>query len=198
MMASEIAAAPNTDTFVYTLHLPTVTDDVEDDSTMTEYQFSWVGPLRFNSPDNSACPTVCGPVAPGSTVADGESFDTFNFSSSDSNPEVNVQFSDFSANTFANSNTTTFTFIEPDAFWAATGSKAFPTDRSAFFVTGTAPPPPTQTLSVLTTENTAPIICEACSVDAVDIATIPEPGTSTLLAGAAGVLLLVRRRRKSF
>jgi hypothetical protein len=165
---------------------------VEDDSAFTDYQFSWVGPLKFNAADNSACPTVCGPVTPGSTVTEGESFDTFSFTSSGSDAEVDVLFSDFSGDTFDDSNTVTFKFVESDAFWATPGSVTFPTDGSASFVIGTAPPPQNLPSEISSSDTGSPITCIHCSLDIQDT---PEPSTSALFAGALGGLALLLRKR---
>jgi hypothetical protein len=186
------ATVVNTDTFVYTLHLPDVTGGVENDQTITEYQFSWVGPLKFNAAPDSLCPTVCGAVDGGS-VAARETFDHFSVISSGSDAVLDVLFSDFSAVEFANSNTVTFRFIEPDSFWAATGSVPFPTDGSASFVIGTAP---VQVQGLQAgSSDTAGITCNGCSVDVADTAATPEPNTSALFAGALGALMFLMRKR---
>ncbi|HXE64130.1 MAG TPA: hypothetical protein VN519_11355 [Bryobacteraceae bacterium] len=190
MLAGSIVAVPSTDVFVYTLHLPSITNGVEDDSAFTDYQFSWVGPEMFNAAPNSACPTVCGPVLPGSTVTTGESFDHFSFTSSGSDAEVDVLFSDFSGADFADSNTVTFKFVESDAFWAAPGSFSFPTDGSASFVIGTAPVHLTDTVSTHATP--APTNCQQCSLTVQDT---PEPNTSALIGGAFALLAVGLRKR---
>jgi hypothetical protein len=166
------------DTFTYTLTLPNITGGVEDDRGFTNYSFSWVGPLRFNSPDNSSCPTVCGPDAGGS-VKSSELFAGFSFTASGSNPEVNVMFSDFSGPNFASSNTVTFTIIEPDAFWANIGGQTF--DNASFAIGGSDPACRECTVFTTTTTTTT---------------TTPEPGYSILIAMLmAGVAAVALRRR---
>lgn len=189
---------PNTDIFLYTLELPNITNGVEDDSAFTAYQFSWIGPEMFNAAPNTACPTTCGPVVPGSTVTSGESFAGFGFTSSGSDGEVEVGFSDFSGGTggiftsdYSNSNTVTFEFVESDAFWARPGTVAFPTDGSASFVIGTAPAL-VSAESVSGHDTGSPVTCQQCTLSIQDT---PEPNTSALFAGALGGFGLILRKR---
>lgn len=172
--------------FTYTLQLPTISAGQEVDSNFTDYAFSWVGPLSVNAGPNTSCPTVCGPVIPGSTVKSGESFYTFAFTANLSlnDPVVLVKFSDFSGADFASSNTITFSITEPDSFWSTTGSNiSFPTLGGAganFSIGGTDP------------------ACTGCTISISESAATPEPRSAILLAtlmAAAGFFVQRRRRQ---
>ena len=172
--------SPPLPTYTYTLTLPTISAGLEVDSGFTDYAFSWVGPLRVDSPPDSACPTVCGPVVAGASVKSTESFAGFSFTAFGGDPEVNVMFSDFSGADFSQSNTVTFTFIEPDAFWATLGPQTFTTGAS-FAIGGNDPG------------------CSECSVQttAATPTATPEPRSSILIATAmAGLALVSLHRRK--
>ena len=168
--------------YTYTLTLPSISGGAEVDSNFTQYAFSWIGPLKFNSADNTSCPTVCGPVSGGS-VKNGYSFAGFDFTASGLDPEAQVNFSDFSGPNFASSNTITFSFIEPDSFWAAQGSNiSFTSGTGANFSIGGTDPQ-----------------CTACTVSITATAATPEPRSAILLVGLMGAIVLVieRRRRQS-
>jgi hypothetical protein len=169
--------------FTYDLHLPNITNSVEDDSAFTQYAFSWKGPLMFNSAAGTACPTVCGPVVPGSTVTPGESFAGFSFTAdlTLSESEVLVNFSD------GGSNTVTFKLIEPDSFWSTTGTGlAFPSAKVGEGAT-------------FSVDSGTSAVCNKCTVDISESTATPEPRSSILLATlmAAAGLLVQRRRRQS-
>jgi len=171
--------------YTYTLNLPTISGGQEVDSGFTQYAFSWVGPLMFNSAPNTSCPTVCGPVSGGSTVKAGYSFAGFDFTANLalSDAEAQINFSDFSGLDFSSSNTITFSFTEPDSFWAAQGSNisftALDGTGASFSIGGTDP------------------ACTGCTVSISAVAATPEPRSSILLvAFLGGFGLLMQRRRK--
>jgi len=173
------------DTFIYNIHLPNITDaGAEDDSATTAYPFSWVGPLEFNAPAGSDCPTLCGPPL-GTTVNSNYFFDGFSFTADGTDAEVLVQFAQFQP-TIDLTKTIVFSFVEPDSFWSTTGTGlSFPA------VDGTP------NFSFLGGSATA---CEGCTIDISEVASTPEPRSAILLAalvGIAGVLVQRRRRLKA-
>jgi hypothetical protein len=181
--------------YTYILQLPTINGSGQAvDSGFTDYEFSWEGPLVYDAAPNTDCPTVCGPVTPGSTVENGYIFDGFTFTSDGVDAEVQVKFiaSDIEAGGESGvegnvevctdcTKTITFTFIEPDSFWATLG------DDISFPSLGGAG----ASFTVL-----ADPACDQCTVDisAASTAT-PEPRSSILLVSIMAAFGLVWRHR---
>ncbi len=168
--------------FIYNIHLPNITNGgAEDDSAFTQYPFSWTGPLKFNAPAGSDCPTLCGPPL-GTTVNSNYFFDGFSFTSVGSDAEVLVKFAQFLPSIDL-SKQIIFSFVESDAFWSTTGTGlSFPS------VSGTP------SFTFLGGSATA---CTGCTVD-ISTVTTPEPRSAILLGllvAAAGVLVERRRRQ---
>jgi hypothetical protein len=184
--------------YTYILQLPTINSSGQEvDSGFTDYEFSWQGPLVYDAAPNTDCPTVCGPVTPGSTVEDGYIFDGFTFTSNGVDAEVQVKFIEpdineaeaelgIEGNVEVCTECTkiiTFTFVEPDSFWATQGTDiSFPSLGSAgasFSVTGLADP-----------------TCDKCTVDISAAATAtPEPRSAILLVALLAAFGLVMRHR---
>lgn len=183
--------------FTYTLSLPNVDFNAcegvsgegcgatEDDSTFTQYEFSWVGPLVYNAAPDTSCPTVCGPVVSGATVNSNYTFSTFIFSGDPtlSQPVAEVQFVD-------GESTLTFYFDDPNSFWATPGSYTFGNNGTSelnYFETGFNGGAESLEQGIIN--------CNECSLA---IAATPEPASSFLLAtGLAVCLMLLKRLRRS-
>jgi len=176
-----IGGAAHADTFIYNIHLPNITDGgSEDDSATTAYPFSWTGPLEFNAPAGSDCPTLCGPPL-GTTVNANYFFGGFTFTAdlALSDAEVEVAFDQFANH----SNQIIFSFIEPDSFWDTPGTGlSFPTvagTPSFTFLGGSA------------------TTCSGCTIDISEVASTPEPRSAILLAALVGIFgVVIERRRK--
>ena len=161
-------------TYEYVISVPAIVSGVESTPDQGEFFFSWVGPLQFNAAPNTACPVGCyslfGGPKPGYT---GSIAFTADLTLSEA--EVLLTYTDPNNS----SNTVTFSFVEPDSFWATTGFAAsFPsaqTGEGASFAIGGVDPP-----------------CASCSLE-TSIASTPEPGSWTLLA-----FVLVRRGHLDF
>jgi len=185
--ASAISAQQS---YTYTLSLPDIDfpGGTEDDSTFTQYQFTWQGPFLYDS--GLECPDTCGPVSDGAvnggTVSSGYNFVGMSFFSDIFNgqPEVEVEFQD-------GSNYIDFYFDDPNSFWASPGTYTFdnnsPDDN--YFATGSEGL--AQGLGIVPSGSESD--CSECSVT---IIATPEPGTSFLLSSAlASAFVLFRRRR---
>ncbi len=177
------SAAQAENIYTYTLNLPSIANGAELNGVTTQYQFSWIGPYIYNAPPNSACPTVCGPVVPGSSVKAGYSFSGFDFTAdlALSDPEAQINFSsDLDA-----SNTVTFSFIEPDSFWAQSGSNIAFTNSNGdgtgatFAIGGTDP------------------ACTNCTVSISQSSSTPEPCSSILLAGPLALFAFAIWRKRA-
>src|SRR5271157_4576499 len=103
----------------YTLTLPQLSDGAETTSTF-QFELSWIGPLRIDSPPNSLPPNCCTPL--GSPIPPTYYWDEITFTSDPTitDPEVILNYTDGSGDTV------TFTMIEPDSFWGTLGTQAFP------------------------------------------------------------------------
>ncbi len=202
-------------TYTYTLNLPDISGVSENDRSFFQYEFSWLGPLEFNAPDNSSCPTGC-PVAgttPGVPAA-GFSYGGVSFtastgavacSGSPSGGCSEVDLSYFSAPATSTSpgldpiiasNFIGFRLIEPDSFWLNPATNLSFADNTlgedgtgASFLVGVSSPP-----ALLSSVGPSEFGCSECSVSIATTAT-PEPGTWLLLAGSLAVLGLVLGRR---
>jgi hypothetical protein len=182
--------------YTYILQLPTINSSGQEvDSGFTDYAFSWEGPLVYDAAPNTDCPTVCGPVTPGSTVENGYIFDGFTFTADGADAEVQVKFIESDIDSEKESGgrgdvevcadctkTITFTFIEPDSFWATQGSDiSFPSLDGAgasFIVTGDTDP-----------------TCSMCAVNISAATATPEPRSAILLVAFLAAFGLVTRHR---
>jgi hypothetical protein len=199
-------------TYTYTLNLPDISGTSENDASFFQYEFSWLGPLEYNAPAGSSCPTGC-PVSgttPG-VPAPGFSYNEVSFtsstgaaacsgSSSGGCSEVDLFYDSEPLGSTATGvtsiiavGTIEFRLIEPDSFWLTPGSSTFAGNSlgengvgASFLVTGI----PTER----TLESTPESACGQCSVSIASTAT-PEPGTWLLLAGGLAVLGVVLGRR---
>ncbi len=176
-----MAAMAQADTFIYTIHLPNITNTgTEDDTATTAYPFSWVGPLKFNAPAGSDCPTLCGPPL-GTTVNSNYFFDGFSFTADGTDAEVLVKFAQF-VPSIDLTKTIVFSFVEPDAFWSTLGTGlSFPavdTTPNFSFLGGDV-----QT-------------CNGCTIDIAEVASTPEPRSAILLGGLVGLFGVALRRRQ--
>jgi hypothetical protein len=136
-------------------------------------------------------------VTPGSTVEDGYTFSGFSFTSSGTDPEVQITFTGSEEPTLSSlsvceatsigcPSSIVFTFIEPDSFWSTTtGSTYIPfpssdTTGASFAVTGGIDP-----------------ACTTCAVNiSASITPTPEPRSLILLVAFMAALGLVVRHRK--
>jgi hypothetical protein len=181
--ATTVGQTNNNDIYTYTLNLPTIENSSEVDAVMTQYQFSWVGPYKYNAADNTACPTVCGPVLPLSSVKAGYNFSGFTFTADlalmDAEPEVGFE------DALNASNTITFSFIEPNSFWAQTGANlAFTNSNNdgtgAFWQIGGSDP-----------------ACAGCTVTISAASPTPEPRSWMLLLAPIGVWAVAAWRKRA-
>jgi hypothetical protein len=214
-IALALAAAgtmPAQQTYTYTLNLPDIAGFSENDSSFFQYEFSWLGPLEYNAPAGSSCPTGCpvtgttpGSPAPGfsnSGVLFTASTNAVACSSSPSGGCSEVDLSYFSApsgstspgtNPIIADNFIGFRLIEPDSFWLNPTSNLFfannPLGESgvgASILVGFLNPP---LLGSVAPEEFG---CNECSVS---IAATPEPGTWLLLAASLAAVGVVFGRR---
>jgi len=162
----------------YELSLPAISSGQEGSANTAQVDFSWIGPLRYNSPPNSLPPNCCQFIG---TPKAGEYPYQITFTASGSDPEVIVTYSDFSGSDFSSSNTLTFTFIQPDSFWAVVGTQNFLVDGSgtATFEVGGIDPN-----------------CQSCTLTTTtSVMATPEPSSLLLLsAGLAGFAGVIRRK----
>ena len=201
-------------TYTYTLNLPDISGGIENDGSFFQYEFSWLGPLEFNAPAGSSCPTGC-PVSgttPG-VPAPGYFYGGVSFTAStgaaacSGSPsggcsEIDLSyFSPPTASTGSGLNSIVtdsfigFRLIEPDSFWLNPTTNVFFTGNTlgesgvgASFLVGFANPP----VGLSSAAAPSEFGCSQCSVS---IAATPEPGTWLLLAGSLAALGLVLGRR---
>jgi hypothetical protein len=148
LLLAGAASAGVTDTFDYTLSLPDIIvtpscqslgtnipcgTTAEDDSTFSDYEFSWLGPLQYNA--SADCPGNCGPIgsAPvvsGSSVNSSYIFGSFSFSgdSTLAEPIVSLEFTDANRVIF-------FSFEDPNSFWSTPGTYTFSQSPSNYIAT---------------------------------------------------------------
>lgn len=171
--------------YTYEVNLPTIVNGMEVDSVTTQYEFSWVGPLKYNAGPNTACPTVCGPVVPGASVKAGYAFAGFDFTAVGGDAEAQINFSDFSGSDFSSSQTVTFSFIEPDSFWAQQGNGV------AFASSDGTTPGASYSFNGGNDPG-----CTGCTVSISASSSAPEPSSTMLVLPGAVALFGSLRRRK--
>lgn len=174
--ATVVGCSGNSCDYHYDITLDGLTAGVEDSGISWGFSFDWKGPLRFNSPPNS----FIGFSLSGSPKT-GWDFDTLDFTSSGTSPQVDIEYID-NLGDANNGSTVTFTIIEPDSFWATTGAQSFDSGAVTYAINGGDPG---------TCASPG-----ACGVNtSTSLLPTPEPVSTVLLGlGITGLAFLRRRQ----